>query len=203
MPGTPFAPGRRTLGPRAIAVVCLGIACACAAIVFVILYKLDVRYPVAAVRSSAIPTAVPQPAAPSAPTNRQSETTAVADAPDPIARTHAELLALEQLGTRNYIEFSLARSTDFQPVGPLQIRVWRIDSDHNAVQVSVLSDQQRIDYKRLKLNQRASIPTAYAQGLEMVVNSITRNQISGYVSEPKDKTRQLPQDPNQTVVKVP
>jgi len=195
LPGMLLSPGKRTLPPRALAVVCVAVAVACAAIVFVVLYNLDARYPVAAVRNynpPAPPTSIVAPAENATP-----------DQADAVARNHMELLALEQLGKRNYIEFSLGRSDGFEPVGPLEIAVWHIDTKHDVVQASVLADQRRIDYKHIKVNEAVLIPTAHSQNLELVVNAVTRTQISGYVSEPKHKAPQVAQITDTTVVRVP
>jgi hypothetical protein len=200
LPGPLLNPDQRTLHPRVLAVLCLAIAAACAAIVFAVLYHLDTGgYPIAAVRSYAPPT-LPLHTATTLNALRAEQ---VSEPPESIARNHMELLQLEQLGTRNYIEFSLARSAGFQLVGPVEIAVWRIDVRHGSVQASVISNQRRIDFKRLKLNESISIPTAYAQKLELVVNGLTKNQMSGYVSEPKNRTPELSQITDTTVVKVP
>lgn len=195
LPGMLLGPGKRTMPPRALAVVCVAVAAACAAIVFVVLYNLDARYPVAAVRNYN-----PAPA----PTSivAASDNTATEQA-EPVARNHMELLALEQFGKRNYIEFSLGRSDEFLPVGPLEIAVWHIDARHDVIQASVLADQRRIDYKHIKVNEPVVIPTAYSQTVELVVNAVSRTQISGYVSEPKDKAPPVTQITDTTVVKVP
>lgn len=195
LPGMLLGPGKRTLPPRALAAVCVAVAVACAAIVFVVLYNLDARYPVAAVRNYNPPAA---PTSIAAPTESP-----VTEQPDAIARNHMELVALEQLGKRNYIEFSLGRSDGFEPVGPLEIAVWRVDTKRDVVQASVLADQRRIDYKHIKVNEPVLIPTANSKNLELVVNAVTRTQISGYVSQPKGEADPITQITDTTVVRVP
>ncbi len=164
--------------PRDVAVLCLSVAACCAALVFAGLYKSDQRYPVAPVREHAMPLAAAAPA----------------PIVQPMARTHDELLALERLGERNYIEFSLLRSDSFQPVGPLALGVWRTDTRHDAVEASVLLAAHRIDLKEVKVNELVTIPVGHSQALELVVNRVTKDQVAGYVSEPKDKGWQLAQN---------
>jgi hypothetical protein len=97
------------------------------------------------------------------------------------------LLALERLGDRNYVEFSVARSGSFQPIGPVEIALWRTDLKHASASVSVLLKGRRIDFKRLSLYEPVSIPTGrHSQQLELVVNRLTRTQITGYLAEPKN-----------------
>lgn len=193
-----YFPGRfytshRTFDPRSIAILCLAVAIGCAAIVFVILYNLDQDYPVTAVPVHAHSATLPPVAAmtrrtPSRPLVSTASTFTAKNAAvwsEPIARTHDELLALEQLGKRNYVEFSVARSAGFEPVGPIKIACWRTDSKHGSVQISVLQNTHRRDFKRLKVDERISIPIAHSQTLQLVINGASKKQITGYLSEPK------------------
>ncbi len=193
-PAPLFAQRGRTLGSRGVAGLSLAVALCCAAIVFVLLYNFDQRYPVAAVhnhRTSAplpLSAAVTRQALPQIESHRAAATSISSEiqGPGPIARTHNELLALERLGNRNYVEFSLARSGSFQLVGPVEIRFSRADSRHASIQVSVLLHERRIDFKNLKVDQHIFLPTAGSQPLDLVINRATRNQITGYLSEPKN-----------------
>lgn len=129
------------------------------------------------------PAPVTQPAAVIQPT--PSEATAVQPEPA-IAKTRTELLSLEKRGTRHYVEFSLARSKRFQQVGPLGIGIWRIDTKHKTYDVSILADGRRIDHKHVSLNSPVSISTSeFVHPLQLVVNSLDREGISGYLSEPQ------------------
>jgi hypothetical protein len=112
-----------------------------------------------------------------------------ASAPQPepaVARSHAELLSLENRGTRRYVEFALARSKRFQQVGPLSVGVWRLDSKHKLCDISVLADGHRLDRKHVPLNSPVLVSSSrFARPLQLVVSSIARGGISGYVSEPQ------------------
>lgn len=189
-----YARRERTLSPRDIAILSLTVAICCAAIVFAMLYNFDRGYPVAAVNNQPLPLA----GSPLAAAGQRAPRSAIDDIvsgarvedaakkPEPIARTHDQLLALERLGDRNYIEFSVARSGKFQPIGPVEIGLWRTDLKHASASVSVLLNGRRIDFKRLSLNEPVSIPTGRSQQLELVVNGVTRTQITGYLAEPKN-----------------
>lgn len=185
---------RRTLSLRDAGILCIAVALVCAASVFIILSHLDQGYPVAAVRQdmsrapasyAVVARAQRSPQATAGPAIAKPEERIVHRL-EPVARTHQELLALERTGERNYVEFSIARSGGFHPVGPIQICLWRADSKHASVQASVLYHRRRIDFKRLKMNERVSIPAAQSQSLDLVVNGVTKNQITGYLSEPKN-----------------
>jgi hypothetical protein len=185
-PGSLFIQQRRRPGMRDVGLLSVAVSVGCAIFVFLMLYRSDGRYAVAAVPNlvAARPGAYAQARQPIA----HPISARVVSAPglQPVARTHEELLALERKGERTYVEFSLARTGKFHPVGPVQIGVWRTDAKHASVQASILLNQHRIDFKRLKVNERISIPTAPSQTLDLVVNGVTRDQITGYVSEPKN-----------------
>lgn len=112
---------------------------------------------------------------------------AVADEGNPIiAKSHGDLVALERRGVRRYVEFTLARSRRFQRVGPISVGVWRIDARHKVYDLCVLADNHRVDRKHVALYSPIRIASnEYTRPLEFVVNSIDRDGISGYISEPK------------------
>jgi hypothetical protein len=191
-----YAHVRRTLGVRVIVVLSLVISICCAAIVFVLLYNLDKGYPIAQIRAQRwVVPAMPAPsdsrkiARPSL-LDPAKTTLAETQRAEPIARTHRELLALERLGERSYVEFSVARSAGFQPVGPIELAFWRSESKHASVQLSVILEKRRIDFKRVKMDERISLPSARSENLELVINRMTRNQIAGYVSERRNHAAQ-------------
>ena len=193
-PGRFYSQGRRTLDRRALLLLFAAVAICCAAIVFVVLYNLDQRFPVAEVHTPATavldvtPTNVPLVTAGATSISTSSTTKLerrTIRRAEPIAHTHGELLALEQLGERNYVEFSVAKSSSFQPVGPIQIGFWRSDSKRASVQMSILLEKRRIDLKSVRTNERVSLIAPHSQPLELVINSATRNQITGYLSEPR------------------
>ncbi len=112
---------------------------------------------------------------------------AVADESDAvIARSHTDLVALEKLGVRHYVEFALARSRRLQRVGPLFVAVWRIDPRRKVYDLSLISDSHRVERKHVGLYTPIRIASSdYARPIEFVVNSLDRDGISGYISEPK------------------
>jgi hypothetical protein len=84
------------------------------------------------------------------------------------------------------VEFALARSKRFQQVGPVSVGVWRIDTKHKLCDVSVLADGHRVDRKHMSLNSPVVLSSSkFARPLQLVVSSIERGGISGYVSEPQ------------------
>jgi hypothetical protein len=171
----------RTARRQDVVILFIAVAVCCASFVFAILFSADQRYPVAAIKGIHGPVAAQSPAA----TNVSKSVAALRVGDEPIARNHSELLTLERSGQRNYIEFSLPRSNTFEPVGPIQLGFWRVDTRHDAVQGSVLIGQRRVDIKHIGVNERVTIPITNGDMLELVVNRVSKSQISGYISEPK------------------
>jgi hypothetical protein len=172
---------------RDSAILFAAVAVCCGGSLFALLCKFQPTYPVAPVQQQVVASPVP---ATSTNANQSAE---VVQSPraSSIAHTHNELLALERLGERNYIEFSITRSSGFQPVGPIELGFWRSDSRHDTAQASVLVGQRRLDLRRVKVNERVLIPIGPSENLELVINRVSRNQISGYLSEPKDNRWQF------------
>ncbi|HEX4749851.1 MAG TPA: hypothetical protein VH302_09945 [Bryobacteraceae bacterium] len=175
-----------TLGWRDSAVLFVAVAICCAASLFALLCKYQSSYPVAPLHEQVLALPVPPTASPN-----QAAQIIESRPTSSIAHTHNELLALERLGERNYIEFSIARSDGFQPVGPIELGFWRGDARHGAAQASVLLGQHRLDLRHLKVNERVLIPIGRSENLELVINHVSRNQIRGYLSEPKDNRWQF------------
>jgi hypothetical protein len=123
--------------------------------------------------------------------------------PAGIARSHRELLALERLGQRTYTEFSMPRSNSFEPVGPIELGIWRVDARHDEAEASVMVDQRRLDIKRIALNQRVDITMDHGRTIELVLNRINKNQVGGYVSEPKETSWQMARTGRSGIVNTP
>ena len=103
-----------------------------------------------------------------------------------IVKSHTESSPVEKHASRRYVEFTLARSRRFQQVGTASVGVWKIDSNHKLYDMSVVAQGHRVDRKRVGLNSPITIPSSASERpLQLVVNSIDRNGISGYLSEPQ------------------
>jgi hypothetical protein len=172
----------------------LAVAICCAASVFAVLCQTDPDYPVSAIRDQ-ISSPGPAPAAQASPAQTASEAPTVRvleSQPTRLtARTHEELLSLERLGVRNYTEFSITRSDTFQPVGPIRLGFLRTEPKHESMSASVIIGQRRFDLRHVHLNERVLIPLDNSEHLELVINRLTKNQVAGYVSEPKHDRWQI------------
>lgn len=106
-----------------------------------------------------------------------------------VAHSREELEALKQLGERNIFEFNLHRTKAPQRVGPIQVRLTKIDQKHYRYSLYVVADDRQIE----KRDKTAEEPVQfYVRGsripYEIVVFDMSRDRISGYLSTPKDTT---------------
>ena len=109
-----------------------------------------------------------------------------------IARTHDELVLLQKKGERNYYEFDIAKSKSFQHEGPLGVRLRKANSKHQYADLDLIVEDQTVTQKHVNLYQPAMFFTPDSpQPAELVINSISKDRIHGYVSAPKYRQSQL------------
>ena len=103
-----------------------------------------------------------------------------------IARTHDQLVALEKKGERNYYEFELQKSKQFQHVGPLNLSLRKTNTKHDFYDMTMVVDDRQLDKKHVNLYEPLLVyPADNRQPFEVVVNQITKNGAHGYLSAPK------------------
>ena len=109
-----------------------------------------------------------------------------------IARTHDELVLLQKKGERNYYEFDIAKSKSFQHEGPLGVRLRKANSKRQYADLDLVVEDQTVTQKHVNLYQPAMFFTPDSpQPAELVINSISKDRIHGYVSAPKYRQSQL------------
>jgi hypothetical protein len=103
-----------------------------------------------------------------------------------IAHTHDELVLLEKKGERNYAEFDISKSKDFQHKGPLGIRLKKANVKHQYADLELIVDDRNLSQKHINLYQPAMfyIPDS-PQPVEIVINGISKDHIHGYISSSK------------------
>src|SRR6202044_1648663 len=103
-----------------------------------------------------------------------------------IAHTHDELVVLQKKGERNYVEFDIQKSKQFQREGPIGISLRKADTRHQFADLQLMVEDRNLVQKHVNLNQ----PVMYYQSdteqpIQIVINDITKDHIHGYVSAPK------------------
>ena len=93
-------------------------------------------------------------------------------------------------GERNYVDLDLRKNkkTPFQRVGDIQLSLTNADAKKQKYSVVILVDDNRLEKK----DRTANEPVQFLVGrdslrYELVINSVTKDQIRGYISTPKDK----------------
>jgi chromosome segregation ATPase len=102
-----------------------------------------------------------------------------------IATNHDQLEILKHKGDRNYYEFTLDKGQR-KPVSTVSLELKKADTKHSRYTLEVYADDKKIEKKDRGLNEPVQFYTGKDNYLyELVVNSITKNEIKGYVSTPK------------------
>lgn len=108
-----------------------------------------------------------------------------------IARNHDELVALQKKGERNYYEFNFEKSSVYHRTGPISIALRKADNKHAYCDLNLIIDDRSMTRKHINLYEAVTLhPEGYVQPLEVVINSIGKDSIKGYVSEPKYRETQ-------------
>jgi len=104
-----------------------------------------------------------------------------------IARNHDELVLLEHKGDRNYYEFSLQKGQR-KPVGTVSLELKKTDQKRNRFTLDIYADDKLYEKKDRNVNEPLQFYSGKEPALfEIVVNNInSKNQISGYLSTPKN-----------------
>ena len=103
-----------------------------------------------------------------------------------IARNHDELETLKHKGDRNYFEFTLQKGAKPTLLSTIKLQAKKVDDKHSKYTLMVSSDDKNIEKKDKSLDEPVQFYSGKDPALfEIVVNVITKNQISGYLSTPK------------------
>jgi hypothetical protein len=105
-----------------------------------------------------------------------------------IATNGKELLALKQLGERNYIEFKLAKVKKNVPqkVGDIQLVLESTEPKKNTFSLVIIADDKKVDKKNRTVNEPIQfLLSKSVLPYELVVNDVKKDLIVGYLSVPK------------------
>jgi hypothetical protein len=103
-----------------------------------------------------------------------------------IARNHEDVEQLRRLGERDYIEFTIDAKNKPQKVGAFVVELRGTNLNKKRYSVSLIVDDVHIDKKNMPVNE----PVFFHQGtdrrpLELVVNQVAKDKVTGYISIPK------------------
>jgi hypothetical protein len=103
-----------------------------------------------------------------------------------IASNHEEVEQLRRLGERDYLEFTIDAKNKPEKVGAFMVELKGTNPAKKRFNVILTVDDARIDKKNLPINE----PIFFHEGsdrrpLELVVNSVAKDKVTGYISVPK------------------
>jgi len=108
-----------------------------------------------------------------------------------IARNHEDVDQLRHLGERDYVEFTIDAKNKPVKVGSFVVELRGTNPSKKRYNVSLIVDDSRIEKKNLPVNE----PIFFHQGndrrpLELVVNTVGKDKVTGYISVPKSSGSQ-------------
>ena len=103
-----------------------------------------------------------------------------------IAKTRDDLEVLKHKGDRNYYEFTLMKGAKPQPVATVSLQLKKADAKRGKYTMNVTSDDRTIEKKDRNMNE----PIQFYSGrdhllYELVVWTVDKNKVTGYLSTPK------------------
>lgn len=123
---------------------------------------------------------------------RQDLATARTELSGDIAKNHGEIALLQKKGERNYFEFDVDKTKQFSRTGPVSLRLRKANTKNQYADLELMVDDVKLSQKHVNLMQPVMFyATDNGAPVELVINSISKNRIKGYVSEPKYKRSEL------------
>ncbi len=96
------------------------------------------------------------------------------------------IAVLRKMNERDRIGFRLSKSKEMQKIANVQLRLRKTDVKQNKYTLEVLSDDRRVVKKDKNINEPVQFYADNAwQPYEIVITSIAKDQVMGYLSKPK------------------
>lgn len=103
-----------------------------------------------------------------------------------IATTHDELEILKHKGDKNYYEFTLTKGKAISHVATVGLQLKSTDPGKSKFTLYVMADDKKIEKKDKSINEPLQFYTGKDHNLfEVVVNTVDKNKVSGYLATPK------------------
>jgi hypothetical protein len=105
-----------------------------------------------------------------------------------VATNGKELEELKKLGQRNFIEFTLKKQKDMSKVGNISLKLDKSDPKKNKFTINVMADDKLTEKKDRNINEPLQFYVSKSL-YEIVINSVGKDTVTGYLSTPKYETR--------------
>jgi hypothetical protein len=104
-----------------------------------------------------------------------------------IATSHDELEILKHKGDRDYFEFTLKKDKEPMRLSIISLQLKKTDPKKSKFTLYVLAEDKKIEKKDRTINEPLQFYTGRDRSLfEVVVNSVSKDTITGYLSTPKN-----------------
>ena len=104
-----------------------------------------------------------------------------------IATNSKQLDYLKHLGDRDYFQFTLHKGQPASAISIVKLQLKKADVKHSRYTLEIYSDDKKIEKKNRDLDEPLQFYTGKTPMLfEVVINQIGKNQVSGYLSVPKN-----------------
>jgi hypothetical protein len=104
-----------------------------------------------------------------------------------IATSHDELEMLKHRGDRDYFEFTLRKDKEPTHLSIVSLQLKKTDPKKSKFMLYVLSEDKKIEKKDRTINEPLQFYSGRERALfEVVVNSVDKNTVTGYLSTPKN-----------------
>jgi len=105
-----------------------------------------------------------------------------------VATNGKEIEELRRRGERNIVEFALTKKDNLKRVGDISLKLQKADLKKNRFTVMVQADDKTTEKKDKTVNEPLQFYVSKSL-YEVVVNSVGKDQIAGYLSTPKYQSR--------------
>jgi chromosome segregation ATPase len=103
-----------------------------------------------------------------------------------IARTREELDELRRRGEKNYHEFTLVKGQSPTPLATVSLQLRKSDQKRSKFTLNLIADDRRVEKKDKTIFEPLQFYTGRDRQLyEVVVFSVDKNKVSGYLATPK------------------
>jgi chromosome segregation ATPase len=103
-----------------------------------------------------------------------------------IAHNKEELEELKRRGERNIFDFDVKKSNAPTRVGPISVRLKKVDTKRNKYTMDVIADDKTIEKKDKTASEPVQFYTRASKSVyEIVVFDLTKDRAVGYLSTPK------------------
>ena len=103
-----------------------------------------------------------------------------------VGRNRSEITDLRRLGEREYVRFALTKSKTMSRVGGISMRLKNTNHKRSRYTLEMIADDRKIEQKKKHVHEALRFYlTGSSHPFEIVVTSVAKDKVTGYVSKAK------------------